>query len=64
MQRKRIFYPNHGGLVDLACAVVKMAVKDLRDGRRYHRGEMDPEVWLAQAGMLHLAEQAIMRDNR
>ncbi len=59
MQRKRLYYANQHGLIALACDVVRMAVKDLRDGRRYHRGEMDPEVWLAQAGMLHLAEQAI-----
>jgi hypothetical protein len=57
--KPKLYYPNQGGLVDLACAVVQLAVKDLRDGRRYHRDEMDPEMWLAQAGMLHLAQQAI-----
>ncbi len=59
MQRKRLYYPNQHGLVDLACAVVQLAVKDLRDGRRYFRGEPDPGEWLERAGMLHLAQQAI-----
>ncbi len=63
MQPKRIFYPNHGGLVDLACAVVKMAMFDLRTGRRYVRDEMDPEQWLRHAGMWHLAEQALATDD-
>jgi hypothetical protein len=47
------------GMVDLAVAVVRQAVRDLEAGRRYVRAEMDPGDWLAQAGMLHLAEQAL-----
>ncbi len=47
-------------LLDLACAIVQQAMRDLKDGRRYTSDEMDPGEWLRQAGMLRLAEQALM----
>ncbi len=45
--------------LDLVCAVVRLAVQDLRDGRRYRGNEPDPARFLEHAGMLHLAERAL-----
>ncbi len=58
-ERRRICYPNGDGLLSLAEAIIKLAVKDVQAGRSYYRGEPDPKEWLEQAGLWHLAQHVV-----